>query len=293
MAIEKTKKAKATEVKEEVAVEKPPAEKTVAFGIAVSSMETILKLIGTTTDEVRLDCSREGIGLRMVDPAHVNMLEMMIPAQWLSDYRYINPDAESESYSFGLDIRKLREALKPLKKETAELAWSSTENKLTLKAGRITRKIGGIDITGMSTAKLPNLNLAITVEIDNGKLSRALTAVGQVSDHIIYSSVEKPRPEMLFLAHGDLDEVEVLYTKEQDDISVSGGKAKSMYPIDYLHTFSAAIPKDTKLSIAFGKDYPQRIDFQLFDGAVACKYLLAPRIDTDSTDEDGESGEDE
>lgn len=272
---ESKEKKKAKEQEEEV---KPEAR--ITFGIEKNAFLNVLDLVACLVDEFPMEFSSEGMKITLVDPAHVAMMAFEIPSDYFDGYAF---KATVDEYKIGVSVTKLKDFLKLLSgSEKMMLGYDSSDKQFVLQAGRIKRKMAEIDTTSFPNPKVPGLNLPTEVTITNSQLTTALTAVAQVTDHIKVLANGKSKKNIMFVGEGDTDNVELELTKD-DGAEVSGDDIKSLFPLDYLTSFSKAIGSKTKLEMHMGSDYPVKIEFEVESGSkkASVTYLLAPRIEAD------------
>jgi proliferating cell nuclear antigen len=284
MAIEKSKKKKEStlEIEEEEVVQKEKAKETVhiEIGTTKKSLLEILDVVGCLVDEFAIKFDKNGAKINTVDPAHVSMIGMEIPKKYFTAYEY--KSKTHEEYKLGLDLTKVKDFLKTLDlTDEIEIEYSDLVKTIVFKSGRMKRKMSELDSTGFSEPKVPDLNLPSTIHFTNDHLKQSLTAVEQVSDHIRIQTINK---DLRLSGEGDNDQVEMVYGAD-DKVEIDGKEdVSSMFPLDYLMSFSKAIPTKANLVISMGSDYPCKIRFLIENNGaeVEVKYLLAPRIDADA-----------
>jgi len=261
---------------------------SLSFKTTKADMTAFLDIIGAVSDEFTMNVSKSGMKIHRVDPAHVCMVRLDIPKDYFEDWKYkadkgfidgvaVTGDTE---YRIGVELSKLKEFLKSFgRSDEVEFSYDSHTHKMLFKVGRVKRRIAELDTTGLMDPKLPDLNLKTTIKLKNSHLSEAIRAVGQVSDHI---RITASKNGMIAKGEGNTDDVEIPYGKI-DGVEVSGDSCVSLFPLDYLNSFTNCISDSTELEIQTGSDYPMKVEFSISRNGTKfeCVYMLAPRIEAD------------
>lgn len=248
------------------------------FSLNVDVLKQFVNELGTVTDEAKIIFSvTDGFRARVVDPAHVSMVETGIALELLESFdwspRSVTVGEEGYISEFGIDLDKIASYLKSLKlKDTVlKISVDLDKRKMTVEAPTGQRVMSLIDTTGMSDPKIPTLNLPTEVSIrDQKAFKRAIGEAATISDHIAlrYDSTQNA----LFLeCEGDVDKMRSEIAGPEDNIRGTED-TRSLFPLEYLAEFAKVIPGAFKLTI--GNDYPLKIEY----GRTV--YLLAPRIES-------------
>lgn len=244
-----------------------------------SILGNIIDVVGSLVDDFKMTFSKKGMTILVVDPAHVAMLSIEAPKEFFDTYTF---KSDGEEYEIGMEAQKLKDFMKSLSaSDEITFACDSEEKSIVLRSGKLTRKMSMIDTTGMSNAKIPDLEMKSTIEMTNDILRTAITAVSQVSDHIAIKADAK-KMMVLLSGEGDTDKVDMELDKN-DKIEVKGEDSRSLYPLDYMESISKSIGTKNNIVFHFGTDYPCMIEFLIENDKTEaeCVYLLAPRIESD------------
>ncbi len=244
---------------------------------------------GTVGGEAKVLADVDGWHARVVDPAHVMMVDVTLPFRAFSEHSFhwaANPPADGpakpESVEFGLDVDKILRKLKPVKEDTVGLKFEDNEKAGTihLALGRRQDSVGAIDTAGMSDPQLPKIDWTQTVSfrVPAKTLLAATKAAGEVSDHVFLAvQVDEDGRQHLFAsAEGEVDTCR----EDLEGVEWIGGNdpRKSAYPLEPLAGFLKTAKDDT-LTVFLGTEYPLRIDW---DSQTVGTYLLAPRVECDA-----------
>ena len=235
------------------------------------TLKGLVNIISTLIDEVKFTIDAEGMKLKAVDAAHVAMIEMNVSKEAFESF-------SAEDTEIGLDLEKVKGVLKLAGAgEIIRMEQDDASGKLVFKVGNITRRMSLIDTTGMNDPKVPQLNLAATINVPVEELQKGIRAVESISDHITL----KAGPDFYELScEGDTDSVSLKLDNTTAQIAADS-EVCSMFPPDYLANIIKAIPSGTRVNIELDNDYPVKFVFALSDGAANVDYLLAPRIESE------------
>ena len=237
----------------------------------VKLFRAIIALLGNIADEVCFKIVRGALLVRAVDPAHVAMVELVLPIGAFFDSHLEG----AEEATFGVDVEKLKYAFKaPKAKDLASVeARNHGTNLLRLVVDGLTQTVALVDTSGMVDPKVPRLDFPARAAFDVAPFLAAVKACEQVSDHLRLIIHEG---KLTVQAEGDTDKVHA-------DIPCSAqGEGSTLFSLDYLHAMVKALKAAgvTEASLFLGNDYPLRLEASVgsTDGLVT--YLLAPRIET-------------
>ncbi len=235
-------------------------------------LKTVLDAVQTLVDEVKIQVTPEGLGLKAVDPAHVAMVDLSLGKGAFVEY-------SGDDLEMGIDLDKLKDILK-LASSGEEIAMEYKEDthRLVFKIGHITRRMALVDTTNMGDPKVPNLNLPSKVTILAGELQQGIKASEAVSDHI---ALVATRDAFELVADGDTDQVHL--NLDGDDIIKieSPEESRSLFSLDYFANMAKVVKGGDTITLNLGTDYPVKMEFDIANGGGHITYLLAPRIESD------------
>lgn len=236
------------------------------------TLKSLVNIISTLIDEVKLTVTSEGIVLRAVDAAHVGMVEVEVGKGSFDFY-------EAEDCDIGLDLDKVKSVLKlATSGDSIRMEQDEDNGRLVFKVGNITRRMNLIDTSTLSDPKVPNLDLLATVGVHVDELQKGIRAAESISDHITL----RASPEAFELScEGDTDSVNLRLEKESLDELDVDEEVRSMFPLDYFSNIIKAVPAGTVIRMDLDNDYPMKMLFTLAGGNATVNYLLAPRIESE------------
>jgi len=264
-------------VKEPVNEPEPePEPDYLNFKHSSTFFKRLFDLIGVINNETRINFTKDNINLRLVDPANVEMINLEIPINAISEYRLNN------DLTLGLDIDKIKHILKSNKNnDYFDFIYNSDKNtnKAYIKNGIFSHEICLIDISGLpEPSKLPVLNLPARVVIDTKIFYDFLVQADKISDHIIINISSE---YLQLSAIGDSDNLNVTIDKNNfyELYCNRLNSYRSLFSIDYLlATVKQLKPIFDKLELNLGSDNPLKI---IGNNGYKAEILLAPRIESE------------
>ena len=235
-------------------------------------MRTIVETVNVVVEEARLDFSKNGLEIRVVDPSHVAMIQMKIDSAAFDTW-------DVSDIKLGVEIKKLKEMVSlAAASELIHLNYSEDIGNLTLNIGKIDRNIRPLDNSTLTPPTLPELKLPCKVTISGADFTQALRAARQVGDLVNFSIDANS-----FTVHvlGSTDSVTVAFDKEELQHIECDGPARSQYSLTYLVPLSKTFGSLESVNIGFGENYPLSMSFSFHDGAAEVQYFLAPRVEND------------
>ncbi|MFH1764774.1 MAG: hypothetical protein ABIF09_11335 [Gemmatimonadota bacterium] len=234
----------------------------------MATLRKIIDEIGAVNDEAKFRFMRTGIGVNVVDPAHVLMLEMAIPNTTLDKY-WTDMNAE-RIHEIGLDIDKLKALYEGLPKSK----WAATPVSIELTERRITTEVAGairesdtVDTANMPDPKIPTLNLSHAAEVSADEVLDAIKSCKKISQHLGIDI----EPEGVTVHTFGKDSSKFRKTLESKHRK-GEGTAKSLYSIDYLENIFRTLAGE-EVVIQLSSDYPIVISHD------HGRFLMAPRLE--------------
>lgn len=235
-------------------------------------LREVIDVVSTLVDEAKFTINKDGLNLKVVDTAHVAMLEMAISKDVFDEFKL-------DPIQVGVDIDKVREVLKLARAgETIDLKIDNTKNRLMLGVGNVTRWMSLVDTGGMSDPKVPNLNLPAKISVKTEELRQGIRASESVSDHI---SLKANSEGFEIISEGETDSVNLKLSKDLLERIECKEPVKSMFPLDYFSNMIKSITSAPSVTLYMGNDYPVKIEFEIAGGKGKGTYLLAPRVETE------------
>lgn len=235
------------------------------FFLQVSKKETlnVLGSLMACVDEAKLVAKDGEMTFRVVDPAHVCMVE-------------IKGSGAKGQACIGLDLVKVK-AFTSKCDETVLFTDLADEHKLRLHDGNgIQRDMGLVDISNLAEPRFPNITLPTSFVAIREDVAGILKHAADISDHVCIATTDGAA---VMSAEGDVDRVRKTVSKK-----VKGPDSRSLFSIDYLSKLVGTAPKGAELTFTLGTDYPVRIEWRI-SGRFDLSLLLAPRIEREEEPE--------
>lgn len=239
-------------------------------------LRQFVALAEPTGDELKVRLDRDGLHGKAVDAAHVLMGTYHVGPAGLDGYDLRTPGETA------IDLDKLKAAGKSFSLGTP--AGLSINGDVTATQGRIKRSHPGMDPSGFTDPKVPDLDLPGEATIpDVGELEKFVRyARKETADHVRVTIC--PTEGLTVKAEGDL--CADTYHAPADEIAPNHAlqeTVSSVYSCDYLTTLLKACKTmetctDGTTRLFLGNDYPLRV--RVNNGVVEGVFLLAPRIES-------------
>lgn len=240
--------------------------------ISSDTLRETIEIISTLVDEAKFTISKDDIGLKVVDTAHVAMLELSLSKEAFEEYKFT-------PMQIGVDIDKIKEVLKLAHPgDVIDLKIDESKNKLIIGVGNVTRVMSLVDTGSISDPKVPNLTLPAKITVKTDELRQGIKASESVSDHITL----KASPEGFeIVSEGETDSVNLKLPKDLLERIECKEPVKSMFPLDYFSNIVKSLSTSKSVTLYLGNDYPVKMEFELSAGKGRGTYLLAPRVESD------------
>jgi len=249
-------------------------EKNSMFNAKVKSevLKGIIDVTSPLVNEVKLNINSKGISLRAVDPAHVALVDLDIKKDAFEEYK-------ADDMELGIDMDKLGSIMRLSGTgDTVNMEYDGDTNRLVLKIGNLTRRMGLIDTAGMPDPKMPNLDLPGKVVLKASELTQGVRASEAVSDHL---ALTLNKDDFELYAEGDTDTVNLKLPKKLLIDLKTNSKCKSLFSIDYFSNMIKPVHGENTITIMMGNDNPIKVEFEIANKKGRVTYLLAPRIESE------------
>lgn len=234
-------------------------------------LKEAIDVLSTIADEGKFNLTKDGITTKVVDPAHVAMLDLTLNKKAFEEYK-------ADECTLGIDIDKLKDVIKLAGSgETVEIRHDEDKNRLILNIGNITRRMALIDTEGVSEPKVPSLTLPALLIINTDEAKRGVKASEPVSDHVEL----KASPDGFEMtAKGDTDTVILKLHNDLLEKLDCKETVRSLYSLDHLSKMVKTV-SSPNIGLHIGNDHPIDMDFDIADGNGHVRFLLAPRIESE------------
>ena len=235
--------------------------------IGYDVLDRLVNLPSKIVDEVKWELVDDGLRIRVVDPSHVALGDIVLGKTAFEEY---DPTVEE----IGINTNRLEEFLNIANKDNLiEIELGDT---IELESGNLTQRMPSLDISSMVEPSIPTLDLPSAIKLKGEHLKRGAKATALVSDQI---SMKVDNDKFLMSIEEDQDSIEVKLEKDELEEHDCGEVVESIFALDYFSNMVKAIGKDEIVELRLGVDFPFKLMFDLADGQGEVTYLLAPRIE--------------
>jgi proliferating cell nuclear antigen len=229
-------------------------------------------LIGILQDEVIMYLKPDGIEFKVVDPAHVAMVNLRIPKEDLHEYV---KDADEVSF----DVTLLPKVYKRGEQGLVSLEWNQDDKadkvimRYDIKDMPVTERRFCPDTTGMSRPHMPELKLPCKFTVNSGPMCAIVEYANEfVTDHI---ALESKMGEVHFSVEQDYGGFDAVLCPAPDNEHY-----RSLFPFDYFSLIVKASGFASMYNIDLGTNYPIRLHGRTNSG-ILFEFLLAPRLESE------------
>jgi proliferating cell nuclear antigen len=236
----------------------------------VSNLKEVVDILGSITNEAKLEFDSDGLKVRAIDSARIAMVDLVVPKESFVSYEV------DEKIEVSVEIDKIRNVLR-LASQSEDIGLQISGGKMKFSLGNLTKTLSTLD-TFVNSPKLPTVEPKSYVVIKKSDLEKGLKAATDVRDSIRLT-IENKRFELSSKSESE----EVNLTLENEDLIEikSEEKASSSYPLEFLIKIIRAVNFSDTLKVAFNNDYPLVMEFSFAEseGVKTAKFLLAPRME--------------
>ena len=227
-------------------------------------IKAVVAMVSTVVEEAVFHCTAEGMTFRGMDGAHVNLIDISLPAEMFEEY-----SCETD-VQLGIRINDFSKLIKRAEKKDS-LELEIIQNQLVIHMGKKKYEMRLLSDLGLEQ-KVPNIDYKTSFDIDVTKLDKLCGDVEVISDYM-YFVVEDGA--ITFSGKGDSGnveaEVELENLKSEED-----GKAE--YSLEYMRPAIKALGTTVGFAnIHFSNNKPVKIVFKI-GGVGSITYFLAPRM---------------
>lgn len=268
---------------EDVEEETPEADALETI-IEAGRFQQTIDVLQSVADEAIFRLGRDGLNVRLVDPANVYMADVDVSE---SAFESVG----GGQFAIGVNLERLNDILRKADSDDlVHFTLNLETRKLRVAFGNAEMDIAGIDPDSVrQEPDLPEMDLVNEFECEASHLKRANDIATLVSDHVkIEGDVDD---ECIRVAGGgDKDDARVelreelewadvkenVYSKYSSGSSGSGRGSSTGYLSDAL----SVIPKDAEVTVRFGEEFPIFIEWRYADGDATVQQMIAPRVES-------------
>lgn len=248
-----------------------------------------IEALSKIADEGTFSILRDGIKLRVMDPAHVCMIDFHMKTKAFSEYPFKEP------LKMPLDIKHYKTIIHQAKMDEdvalvlGEIDPKAVETRNLFSEQYLKTIISNDDYSRSFTTYLPRdvnddelslLSLVYPgrIEINPYIMKRAVKDASMLSDYVAISLDDSG---FHLMSNGDLGRfnMDMALDKLPFFERAKGSEAKSMFSLEYILDIMFAATVCDKLEILLGYDIP--ITFRFTSEELDINFMLAPRIESD------------
>lgn len=244
--------------------------------------------VAAVADETKVFIRPEGIGIKVVDPANVAMIDMSLPKKAFYEYEV------DEALKAGFDLCAVTSMFEGA--EDGDMAMMEIVTTADCHQGDPEAKVSRLEVTiegltdSVSTLspislrrspEIQELHFSAEFSMTKELLHRIVKKAHRVSDYLTVEMGDGGDDSFIltFLAEGDQTR-EFKAVFEGSVHMYCGRHAKTLHSIDYLEELVSSIKKNRNVNVKFGTDYPISLEFEVLNGGTA-RFILAPRVESE------------
>jgi len=236
----------------------------------------IVDAISVLVDEAIFRANENSMRVRAMDPSHVAMVDIYLPAGIFDEY------ACSGEVAIGLNLDEMGKVMRRAgTNDELELVLDEAASSLRVHLkGATTRtfRLSLLDIGG-EEPPTPSIKFNVEAKMLSDALVQALKDAELFSDHVRVSATPDG---VQIAASGDTSGVEVKIDKGSEallELSVAES-SRAIYALSYLSDMIKAASVSETITLSFSTDMPLKLEFRVL-GEGKVTYWLAPRIEAE------------
>ncbi|MAR17754.1 MAG: hypothetical protein CML44_00080 [Rhodobacteraceae bacterium] len=230
-------------------------------------LKTMVSSLKSLSDDAVLVFSPEGLSSKVVDSAHVCMLEVTIPNKTFTS------NTSNGETKIAISLTNLDTALKLAdKKDVVKLSIINEGTFLQVDIGEISKSVRLLDISLVKNPPAPVLAFDLSYNLDTDSLKKAVAASKTVGDVVTFHFDGQATK---ITVDSKMERVEA--PLETTNTTIHSKEAlTALYSVGYLVQMVKTLGKD--VTISWGEYKPLKLISN--DGEVSLSWLLAPRNQT-------------
>jgi proliferating cell nuclear antigen len=240
--------------------------------------KSCISAISELIEEAAFRFTPEGVRLRAMDPTHVSLIQLDLPADMFDEYKV------KEEKIVGLSVSRLDEFLSRAKgEEEIKFELDEEQNRLLLTLKGISTRRFGIPLIEVSEPEVPEpskLELPATFDVLAGALIEGLKDAQLVGDSVRF---QLDSEGLTLSAKGEKGSTEVVMKKGEECIKIMGSPpaVRATFAIEYLSRILKAADPDDWVRVKMGQNMPIRLELAIGGEKGSLVFILAPRLETE------------
>lgn len=258
-----------------------------------SFFKKIIDSLKGLVDDCAFMCDESGMKLRAIDVSHVSLIDINLPASFISEYRFNNEQPLKLAFNTDVISKVLKSAssddilMMRVENEGSDIEIqivSQSESKQAVFRMRPT------DAESDSVEIPEDKQSAAILEISSAQLNQLVRSLSEVSDSV---TVRCENDQIKFSVQDQSLEATTIFTNginesnAAEDVNVTiNNPVKVSYALRYLKTFAAASALSSRVKLEFSQNFPLLIEYSLEEDGAYVRFYLAPKVEEDESDED-------
>jgi len=234
-----------------------------------------ITIISELVNEARFKITANAMELVAMDPANVAMVLYKLLSSAFADYD-VDKDME-----IGVNLVDMKAVMRRAKANDTVSLEVTKDNRLQITFKGTNTRTFSLPIIELEEKeqKVPDLNFPVKITTTSTNLAEAIDDADIVAESVTF---EAEPSKLVIAAEGDMSKANI-QIKKDDDTAIkteTQDKVRAKYSIEYLKKMVSGGKLSDKVTIAFNKDYPLKLDFKEVD-RVSLSFILAPRVEND------------
>jgi len=234
-----------------------------------SCIDSIVSLI----DEGSFSITKDGIGLKAMDPSSISMVSFFMPNKAFSKFEV------DKTTSVGLNLENLGNILAS-SRQGESLMMKDSANKLVLefssKNSKRRYKLPMIDVK-KEPDKEPKIEFESVVELKSDTIREVLKDASLLSSHVGFKT---EKDSFYMVAKGDAGELEEEHVNNAELVKkmTITKPSNATFNLDYLERMIRACPSNSSMTVSLKSEDPVKVEYKIGDAVVS--YFLAPYMES-------------
>ena len=233
---------------------------------------TLVESISALVDECVIKITENNVSVQAQDMSNVAMVEATLDAAGFEDFSGSNQE-------IGVPLGPLEEMTNLASaSDTLELTYEESDESLRIELDGLTYQLALIEPEMIeSLDAVPEPPTGVRATITGEGLQQSIDAAEMLESAL---SMEVTDSDTFSLrANGKTDDFSYdIDSKDNVNVNVNGGEPATEYSEDFLGEMTAAVDRDTPVTLAYQEAYPMELSFSFADATGDIRYFLAPRI---------------
>jgi DNA polymerase III sliding clamp (beta) subunit (PCNA family) len=226
------------------------------------------KSINTTTDEIKLNITKENFNLSLMSPDNVSLVNAILKSSTFYEY-----NLSVDNFFIELNLSNLLKTFKPNVKDKIQIIIYDIRIELNI-IDKINNSFPLCTLE-LKENDIPKLNYNFDLKINSKLIYDMIKSLKNSGDKVIFSLIDN---KLMLSVINDTNN-SVGYVPFESTNSIDMG-SKCKYSVPYLLSIFSNYKLSEYLTINFSKDYPLKITYESIN-KYKIVYILAPLVGDD------------